>query len=109
MVGSAEPINGVLCLKTTKMYVLLHETVGSTDPTDGVLDPATQETLVLLHEAEGSEDPINGILRPNALGRLCQPRRHGFVGPSGGGPFQSSWSSAVPGRCRENGECKAPM
>ena len=56
MVGSAEPVNGFLCLKTTKMYVLLHETVGSTEPTDGFLDPAMQETSVLLHETEGSED-----------------------------------------------------
>ena len=53
MVGSAEPVNGFLCLKTKKMYVLLHETVGSTEPTDGFLDPAMQETLVLLHETEG--------------------------------------------------------
>ena len=62
MVGSAEPVNGFLCLKTKKMYVLLHETVGSTEPTDGFLDPAMQETLVLLHETEGSEDPSNGFL-----------------------------------------------
>ena len=64
MVGSAGTHNGFLYLKTTKMYVLLHETVGSTEPTDGFLDPAMQETLVLLHETEGSEDPINGMLRP---------------------------------------------
>ena len=62
MVGSAEPVNGFLCLKTKKMYVLFHETVGSTEPTDGFLDPAMQETLVLLHETEGSEDPSNGFL-----------------------------------------------
>ena len=62
MVGSADPINGILCLQTTKMYVLLHETGGSTDPTDGILDPAMQETLVLLHETEGSEDPIAKLL-----------------------------------------------
>jgi hypothetical protein len=66
MVGSADPINGILCLKTTKMYVLLHETVGSTDPTDGILDPAMQETVVLLHETEGSEDRLMGCcVRPN--------------------------------------------
>ena len=62
MVGSAGTHNGFLYLKTTKMYVLLHETVGSTEPTDGFLDPAMQETLALLHETEGSEDPSNGFL-----------------------------------------------
>ena len=64
MVGSAEPVNGFLCLKTTKMYVVLRETVGSTEPTDGFLDPPMQETFVLLHGTEGFEDPINGMLRP---------------------------------------------
>ena len=54
MVGSAEPTNGFLCFKTTKMYFVLHETVGSTEPTDGFLDPAMQETFVLLNETEGS-------------------------------------------------------
>ena len=67
MVGSAGTHNGFLYLKTTKMYVLLHETVGSTEPTDGFLDPAMQETLVLLHETEGSEDPSNGFLPCPAL------------------------------------------
>ena len=62
MVGSAEPINGFLCLKTTKMYVSLHEPVGSTDPTDGILDPATQETCVLFHETAGFEDSIAKLL-----------------------------------------------
>ena len=69
MVGSAEPINGFLCLKTTKMYVLSSETVGSTEPTDGFLDPAMQETLVLLHETEGSEDPINGMFMSAPLSK----------------------------------------
>ena len=51
MVGSAEPVNGFLCLKTKKMYVLLHETVGSTEPTDGFLDPAMVPHLLLLGTA----------------------------------------------------------
>ena len=71
MVGSAEPVNGFLCLKTTKMYVLSSETVGSTEPTDGFLNPPMQETFVLLHETEGSEDPINrGCVRPNTIWKL---------------------------------------
>ena len=71
MVGSAGTHNGFLYLKTTKMYVLLHETVGSTEPTDGFLDPAMQETLFLWHETEGSEDPINGMPgNPESVGGL---------------------------------------
>ena len=54
MVGAADPINGILYLKTTKNIVLLCETVGSTDPTNGILDAVMPETssCVLLHETE---------------------------------------------------------
>ena len=60
MVGSADPINGILEPVITKTIVLLHETEGSTDPINGILDPVMPETFVSLHETEGSTDPING-------------------------------------------------
>ena len=48
MVGSADPINGILEPDTTKDVVLLHDAIGSTDPTNGILDPVMTETFAFI-------------------------------------------------------------
>ena len=96
MVGSADPINGILEPDTIKTFVLLHETVGSMEPTNGFLDPVTAKTFVSLHETVGSVEPYQWdprVSRSRVLGgtqlghalysglpNACTPRKQGLEG-----------------------------